>query len=401
MLFSRRLANRSVGKLESEVGLLEDSHSNYDAVIVGAGPNGLFAYRQLKLAFPHFRLLLVEKGEPNQSLKSMPDVRWHSSMMELKLPLTVNELIRDDYIPTSRELSHYFDFFCASLGPQLKTNSTVVEISRATDREGKQEVALHVISGEASYTIKARYVIVSTGVYDTPRKLKMKGSEFFKYDYQLGLNNQNLLLVGGGNSAADFIIHLLPSNNITWVIRGASWASVFGNLEPQFKSVIEEYDKNLELYTRTSLMKASEDGCVLLSNGSEIGPFDSMHALIGFTPVSELVKNSGMELEGECLSLTENFECSTENVFFFGSAMAKWNSKENKPEATYVHNGNPKKLERIVRTIASREIEVSQRSTGMFETVEPEFGAPRPYLSLNFLRTIMAFVRVLMRKVVS
>lgn len=381
--------------------MLEDSSANYDAVIVGAGPNGLFAYRQLKLAFPHFRLLVVEKGEPNQSLKSMPDVRWHSSMMELKLPLTVNELIRDDYIPTSRELSSYFDFFCSSLGPQLKKNSNVSKISRTTEKGGEQEVSLQVTSGEASYKIKARYVIVSTGVYSTPRKLKIKGSEFFKYDYQLDQKNQSLLLVGGGNSSADFIIHLLPSNRISWVIRGASWASVFGNLEPQFKSVMEKYEKNLKIYTFSSLVEASGDGCVLLSNGSELGPFDSMHALIGFTPVSELVRNSGLDLEGECLSLTENFECSTENVFFFGSAMAKWNSKENKPEPTYVHNGNPKKLELIVRTIASREIGVSHRSTGMFETVEPESRAPKIYLSLNFLRTIMAFVRVLMRKVVS
>ena len=381
--------------------MLEDSSANYDAVIVGAGPNGLFAYRQLKLVFPHFRLLVLEKGEPNQSLKSMPDVRWHSSMMELKLPLTVNELIRDDYIPTSRELSNYFDFFCSSLGPEVKKNSNVSKISRTIEKVGQQEVALQVTSGDASYEIKARYVIVSTGVYSTPRRLKIKGYEFFKHDYELGLKKENLLLVGGGNSAADFIIHLLPSNRITWVIRGASWAPVFGNLEPQFKSVMEKYGKNLEIHTFSSLMEASGDGRVRLSNGSELGPFDSMHALIGFTPVSELVTNSGLDLEGECLSLTENFECSTENVFFFGSAMAKWNSKENKPEPTYIHNGNPKKLERIVRTIASREIGVSHRSSGMFETVEPDFMAPKIYLSLNFFRTTMAFVRVLIRKVVS
>lgn len=376
--------------------------SEVDIAIVGAGPNGLFAYYRLREAFPHLKIIMLEKGETNESLKKMPDVRWHSSMLEMKLPLSINDFILDSHVPTSKEVSRYFDFFARAIEPDILVNTNVSMISALTQESGLSKVLLQAERGLEKIQIKARYVIVASGVYSSPRNVEVDGSEYFQTSYSIDQQGKRLLLVGGGNSAADFIMHLLPTNSITWVIRGTHWAPVFSNLEGKFREVVVKYASNLELHVSSEIAEATATGHARLNSGLELGPFDSMHALVGFTPVSDMIRRSGFVLEGECVSLSKNFESSLLNVFFFGAAMAKWDSSSARPEPTYVHNGNPSKLNRILSEISSREIGFPSLLSRTSEETELSKSWNSPtYKVLNFLRTKIAFVLVRMRKVVS
>lgn len=93
------------------------SQSVYDIVVIGAGPNGLYAAYKLQKELPWIRLLVIEADEICGSISKYPDVRWHSKMKELKLPSQINSFVSDDYEPTSSELVSYYNLFCKEHSP--------------------------------------------------------------------------------------------------------------------------------------------------------------------------------------------------------------------------------------------------------------------------------------------
>ena len=66
---------------------------NLDFLVIGAGPAGILAGIWIKRNLPHKRFEIVEKGRVANSLESVPNVKWHSPMVELMLPSILNSLV--------------------------------------------------------------------------------------------------------------------------------------------------------------------------------------------------------------------------------------------------------------------------------------------------------------------
>lgn len=327
----------------------------YDVVIVGAGPNGVYAAYRVRQELPWARLLVLESGEVCGSLARYPDVRWHSKMKELRLPSALNSIISDEYTPTSSELVSYYANFAKEHAIPVRTQSQVTNITEKTGDLGHPLLSLEFENEKGKdHELLARYVILATGIFGNPRSLEVQGKNMLAQNYSLGLQNLNLFLVGAGNSAADFIMYLLPHNRITWVIRDATWKSVFANLLPKFESVLEEFSHNLTLITNTEVVAVNETGQVELSDGRVLGPYDEHFALLGFTSISPLVVSIGLKTEFECLSLSSCFETSLKSVFAFGSLAATWDQAASRASPTYIHNGNESQLAIILGELKIR-----------------------------------------------
>ena len=331
------------------------SQSVYDIVVIGAGPNGLYAAYKLQMELPWIRLLVIEADEICGSISKYPDVRWHSKMKELKLPSQINPFVSDDYEPTSSELVSYYNLFCKEHSLSVRTKSKVINLTERSEIEGDRLLALEFAEvTEKENEVLTRFVILATGIYDSPRSLEIRGKHKLSTNFRLDQQNLDLLLIGAGNSAADFIIYLLPHNKITWVIRGDSWNSVFANLRGNFDSVIEKFGHNLTLITNSEVEAIEDSGHVVLKDGGLLGPFDQYFSLIGFNSLNPLVRSIGLETQFECLALTDCFETSLESVFAFGSLMATWNPETNRANPTFVHNGNDHELGIIVKELKRR-----------------------------------------------
>lgn len=343
--------------ISERMGALKTTNSP-DFLVIGAGPNGLYAADKLRQTFPGRSLMVFEQGNVASTCFEMPNVRWHSEMSELKLSLFMNSHIPDDYRPTSAELGRYYQEFALDRGLNVATGVRVSRIRRVAETAQNRNMLLvaDLVSeagGVKLPSVRARYIILCSGVFGNPRKIAQLREGEYTTRLDTSLKGKRLALVGSGNSAADAVIHLLPHNEIFWLTRGQP-KRLFPSVAESFASVVESNKSRLTTLTGVEVVGVGPEKSLSLSNGKVLKEIDEVIALTGFHSVSSLAQKSGFELEGECLRTTDSFETSVRGVFAFGSIMARWDEKSNKSEPTYVHNGNPEKFEVIVDEILVR-----------------------------------------------
>jgi thioredoxin reductase len=332
-----------------------------DLAIIGSGPNGLYASFVFRNLFPNWNIVVFEKEDfICANIRSYPNVKWHSKMAELKLPSSLNSYIDDHANPLSEEIANYYQEFASEHKLPIRFNHELISLRKDSEvkhqgRLSSSTVLDFVTNGERA-EVSCRYVILATGIFSGVRKLPIQNAKIH-YGYSLLTKEKHLILIGGGNSAIDFIIHLLPHNSITWVMRGDHWSSIFPTHQDKFDSVYNEYRSKLTIIKNATVSKFCENESMILSNGIELNNFDACHVLIGYSPRNSLSNELAFDFNEECLDLNSDFETSQPNVFAFGSLMATWDTERGVPTPTYVHNGNDAKLKVIIDAISSREVE--------------------------------------------
>lgn len=331
----------------------------FDFIVVGAGPNGLYSAFTLKNLFPQRKVIVLDEIGICGNISKYPDVVWHSTMSELKLPSILNNNIPENYHPISSELVKYYKAFAHEHQIDVLEEYKVTKISQIKNVRGEKNsclIEVVVLHNEQKHIFLTSKVILATGVYQNPRKLSINNSDFIEYGYSTKLENKNLLLIGAGNSAIDFIIHLLPKNQITWVFRKNHWNDIFYSIKPIFNQVFHNFSKNITILPSRSIVRIENKDNILLDNGEIIGGFDSCHALLGYTPAGNLSKSLNILTVNESLELDKFYQTTLFGVYAFGSVMASWNNETNELEQTFIHNGNPNRLKVITDHIKCQEI---------------------------------------------
>jgi thioredoxin reductase (NADPH) len=170
-------------------------------VVVGAGPCGLavgVAARQAGID-----CLLLDKGAVTDALIRYPTYTTFFSGAEKleigEIPFTVS-----DDKPTRREALRYYRRVARFFELDIRQYETVESITPEEDG------GLTVLSRDRTGTerrIQAERVVAATGYYDTPRSLAVPGADLPKVSYYyrepFRFFDQDVLVIGGGNSAAD------------------------------------------------------------------------------------------------------------------------------------------------------------------------------------------------------
>lgn len=326
----------------------------YDIVIIGGGPNGLACGYRFSKEMPSKRILILEKNKILNSLRNYPNVLWHSTMKELKLPSYLNGSIEDKYSPTSSELVKYYQHFASEHRLNILEDHEVIDIVKSDFEEVAYN--LEVQHDNQILRFNSKIIIICSGIYENPRKLPIKSDyNFCSNHFEVETKNKKLLLVGGGNSATDYIIHLLPKNKITWVIRGSTWKSEYFTLTKKFNEIMSLYSDNLTLYLNTSVKEISADRTITLSNNVVIDEIDECNLLLGYNSRNILFEKIGLEFDHECLKLYQGYETNLKNIYAFGSVMAPWDL--DAPKQTFIHNGNQPELEEIINHVIKKELD--------------------------------------------
>ncbi|PJA98243.1 MAG: 4Fe-4S ferredoxin [Ignavibacteriales bacterium CG_4_9_14_3_um_filter_30_11] len=207
------------------------SKVQYDIIIVGAGPAGISA--TLTSEKSGLKYLTIEQDSLGGTVYNFPRAKIVMTS-PMYLPLYGKVKL---FETTKKQLLDLWNELLS------KNNIKINEFEKVENIEKVNDYFI-IKTNKASYTSAG--VLLAIGRRGTPRKLNVPGEEKEKVAYRLIepelIQKQNVLVVGGGDSAIESAILLAEEyNNVTLSYRGES----FSRVKP----------KNLEKITSASKLK--------------------------------------------------------------------------------------------------------------------------------------------------
>ena len=177
-----------------------DREGIYDITVIGAGPCGIavgVAARERGLS-----CALFDRGAITQAMLDHPTYVTYFSGPE-KLEIADLPFTTSGDKPTRREALRYYRKVAQYFHLDVRQYEEVTEVER---EEGGFLLRTRTRMGE-EHEHRARSVVIAIGYYANPRRLDVPGAELPKvrywFDEPYPYWNQDVVVVGGGNSAAD------------------------------------------------------------------------------------------------------------------------------------------------------------------------------------------------------
>ena len=263
-------------------------NNKFDVIIVGAGPIGLACGIEcVKNNLPH---LIIEKGTIVNSIFNYPTNMNFFSTSE-RLEIGEVPFISHGVKPNRTEALEYYRRVKQSWELNVNTYERVLSI------EGENNNFLITTSKNKYYSKKN---IIAIGFYDQANKLNIAGEELKKvkhyYDEPHAYVDQNILIIGGGNSAVDVALetYRYGAKAVTMAIRKSSLED---NVKYWVKPDIENRIKEgaIKAYFNSEVLEIKED-CVRIKTEFGIREIenDFVLAMTGYHPDFEFLKSCGL-----------------------------------------------------------------------------------------------------------
>ena len=259
----------------------------YDLVIIGAGPAGISATLQAK---KHgLKTLTLEQDSLGGTVYTFP---------RKKIVMTA---------PMELPLYGKLKFYETSKPELLEIWNDVLTKNDIEIQENKKVESIKMENGGFRVQVKdgkeylAQKVLLAIGRRGTPRKLDIPGEVSTKVAYRLLdpelIKENNILVVGGGDSAIEAAILLADENRVTLSYRSAA----FSRLKPGNRQVLEEMisAKKLNVILNSNLISI-EDNYVSIKVDEVEKPLqlknDMVYIFAGGELPTQFLKNVGIEI---------------------------------------------------------------------------------------------------------
>jgi len=291
----------------------------YDIVIIGGGPGGIGTAIEAKVLGLE-NILLLEKSDNHSDTirkfykdKKRVDKDWQGQIVEIEgnVPFTdgTKETTLDffDKIIDDHEIDYHF-------------NCEVDKITKNSDG------VFDIRSSKGDF--KAKNVVIAIGRMGKPNKPSYKIPPSIRKRVNFNLDScgkgENILIVGGGDSATEYAVELGKENNVT--------------LNYRRDELTRPNPTNIE-----EINKAFESGLVKPKLGVDIDSLEAEHGLVkvnykdgtsevydrviyaigGTTPV-DFLKSANLDLDakGEPI-IKENLETSVDGIYIAGDIAFK------------------------------------------------------------------------------
>ena len=295
-----------------------------DVTIVGAGPAGLAAGIAAKREGLDYAI--IEKGVLVNSIYRFPVNMVFFTTPEL-LEIGGLPLVSPYEKPTRIEALRYYRRVVDTYDLQIDFGEQVVGVASAG---GRDFFDVETRSDTSVRRIRhTRNVIFAIGYFDHPNYLGVPGENLphvsHYYDESHGFYRKNVVIVGGGNSAAETALELFRSGaHVTLVHRHPQLKpSIKYWVRPDIENRITEGSVHGLFNTRVIEIQPSH--VVVERDGArEDVPADAVFLLTGYHPDCDLYRRAGMRLDKETLSPEfdpETFETNVPGIFVAGGAI--------------------------------------------------------------------------------
>jgi len=283
-----------------------------DALIIGAGPVGLFAVFELGLLDIKAHLIDILDRPGGQCTELYPEKPIYDIPA---LPVV-----------TGQELTNRLMEQIKPFGPEFHFNQRAETLQRNEDG--------FVVTTDAGTTIEAKVIIIAAGGGSfTPKRPPLPGIEgfegksvFYSVRRMEDFRGQDVVIVGGGDSALDWTLNLQPiAQNVTLIHRRDKFRAAPDSVNKMFQ-LVEAGKMNFHVGQVTGLTGSDGQLESVQFKGSangESGNFDlpasRLLPFFGLTMKLGPVETWGLELKDNLVVVdTEKFESSVPGVFAIG-----------------------------------------------------------------------------------
>ena len=332
-----------------------------DVIIIGAGPSGLSAAIAAKRRDLDYQVL--EQGVLVNSIYRFPPQMVFFTTPEL-LEIGGLPFVSPFDKPTRAEALKYYRKVVDVHDLHIAYGEKVVSVERETDsadradgadkagkagqadqagREGESNGSDHVfaIETESANGVRrarhARQVVMAIGYYDHPVMIGVPGEELPHVRHYYGEPHphyrQRVVIVGGGNSAAESALEMFRAGaHVTIVHRAAALKSTVkywvrpdienrikaGSIGARFGTIVKEIRANSIVLARCAPGRAGA------SDTDEELPADAVYLLTGYRADAELLRHAGVLLNERDAPVhdPETFETNVSGLFVAGGAIA-------------------------------------------------------------------------------
>ena len=308
--------------------------TNLDLLIIGGGPCGLAAAVSAQNA--GLRAVVMERDVIASAIAHYPtDATFFSTAVKLSiggLPFVIANAK-----PSRREALAYYRAAVLHFGIPLRQRERVTAIS---GKAGAFDVE-SVTGGEQRIT-RARAVAIITGYFGSPNRLGVPGEDLphVSHVYREGHEAflQDVIVVGGGNSAAEAALDLWRAGaRVTLVHFGPSFdKKIKPWVLPDFTNRVTEGEIAVQWNAR---VKAIEARAVIVTTpaGELRMPAERVYVMTGFAPNLDLVRSAGVPIDattGIPAHDPATLETTVPGVFIGGVVVAGYDANK-----VFIENG--------------------------------------------------------------
>src|SRR2546427_6648193 len=265
----------------------------FDVAIAGSGAAGLNAALEAKeLGLTH---VVLEKAKIANTIEDFPEKKWVYAEPDATPPkgkLWLDGAQKEDLIARWHQI--------------VKENQLNVKAEEGVDAIKRvPEGVFEVRTAKGAY--KAKRVIVAVGQRGNPRKLHVPGENREQVYHRLysprHYTGEQILVVGGGNSAVEAALVLSEQNRVVLSYRGEQFSRIFKDNERQLRAAIEA--GRIRPALGSNVVEFKESTCALEAAGAKGVKardelrYDHAFVLIGAELPVAFLKSIGVRLENE------------------------------------------------------------------------------------------------------
>ena len=318
----------------------------YDIIIIGAGPAGLSAAIAAQRADLNY--LVLEKGAVTNTIVGYP---LETAFFSTANNLTIGNIpwATTNVHPTRLDALTYYRMVVEHLQLNVNVYEQVVSMKHGPE----QTFVVHTTRRDGSTpTYHARAVIAASGSYDTPNKFGIAGDDLPKvlHYYSEGhpYYRQNVVVVGGGNSAAEATLDLFYHGaNVTMIHQ---FAELDARIKPWIKADLQAWNQagKITIHWETVLTEITQTSVSFRANNgySDTIPNDWIFAMIGYRPDTTMLESVGVTVDADAVPShnPETWETNVPNLFLagvlaagsYGSKIFIENGREHGPKIVQV-----------------------------------------------------------------
>lgn len=258
--------------------------SDYDLVIVGAGPAGISAALNAKKH--KLKAVILEQDSLGGTVFSFPRSKIvMTNPMELPLfgKLKLYETSKTELVQLWKQLINDYQV-------EVREHIKVEEISQKNG-------GFHV-KAKTGEELSAHNVLLAIGRRGTPRKLGVPGEENEKVAYRLIepelINDKNVIVVGGGDSAVEAALSLADQNNVILSYRSEAFKRIKQKNREKINASAEA--GKVDIRFNTNVIKIDKESVEIKDKDGKVEsiPNDLIYIFAGGELPTEFLKKTGI-----------------------------------------------------------------------------------------------------------